>query len=251
MSTWRVAGAAFVLALILVVAYAGWALNQQHLESPAEVRPQDKTTLAERTSPPDPEPAASLPAEDTPGKDVPDLPRYPDSVRVEYERKELDALILTRARYLSTEKVDTVRGFYRGVFRSEDWKVANVEFSDDEWTFLVVKGEREAEIEVRPHNAGSETDVRLSAPRPPEQPDKKAASEASPPDREAAPEPSPTPATASPASTATASAAPSYASPPPVSASPAPASVPPAPAPAPDGYGSEEDDSEEFEGEDD
>ena len=190
-----------------------------------------------------------LPSEDTPGRDVPDLPRYPDSVRVEYERKELDALILTRARYLSTEKVDIVRGFYRGVFRSEDWKVANVEFSDDEWTFLVVKGEREAEIEVRPHNAGSETDVRLSAPRPPEQPDKKAASEASPPDREAAPEPSPTPATASPASTATASAPPSYASPPPASASPAPATVPPAP--APDDYEFEEDDSDDFEGEDD
>jgi hypothetical protein len=235
LSTWRVAGAAFVLALILVVAYAGWALNQQHLESPAEVRPQDKTMLAERTNPPDPVPAASLPSEDTPGRDAPDLPRYPDSVRVEYERKELDALILTRARYLSAEKVDTVRGFYRGVFRSEDWKVANAEFSDHEWTFLVVKGELEAEIEVRAHATGSETDMRLSAPRSSEQTNKEAASEASPPEREAAPEPtaSPTPATASPASTAT--APPSYVS----------------PAPAPDGYEFEEDDPDDFEGGDD
>ena len=239
MSTWRVAGAAFALALILVVAYAGWALNQQHLERPAEVRPQDKTTLAERTSPPDPEPAASLPSEDTPGKDVPDLPRYPDSVRVEYERKELDALILTRAKYFSAEKVDTVRGFYRGVFRTEDWKVANAEFSDDEWTFMVVKGEREAEIEVRAHGTGSETDMQLRAPQPPDQSDTKAASAASSPKREAAPEPtsSPTPATAS--------ASPSYGSAPATSASPAPASVPPTP--APDHYEFEEDDSDEFE----
>ena len=251
MSTWRVARIAFVLTLVLVASCSGWTSNRQHPESVAKVRSQDETMLSERTSPRNAKPAVPLPSEDVPGKDVSDLPRYLDSVRVEYERKELDALILTRARYLSTEKVDIVRGFYRGVFRSEDWKVANVEFSDDEWTFLVVKGEREAEIEVRPHNAGSETDVRLSAPRPPEQPDKKAASEASPPDREAAPEPSPTPATASPASTATASASPSYASPPPASAPPAPATVPPAPAPAPDDYEGEDDDSDEFEGEDD
>ena len=140
MSTWRVAGAAFALTLILVVAYAGWVSNRQHLESATEVRPQDKTMLSERPRPRDAKPAASLPSEDAPGRDVPDLPRYPDSVRVEYERKELDALVVTRARYLSREKLDVVRGFYRGVFRSEDWKVANAEFSDDEWTFLVVKG---------------------------------------------------------------------------------------------------------------
>ncbi len=225
MSTWRGAGAAFTLTLILVVAYAGWALNRQHLESPAEVRPQDKTMLAEGTSPRDAKPAASLPSEDTPGRDVPDLPRYPDSVRVEYERRELGALVLTRATYLSHEKLDTVRGFYRGVFRSEGWKVANAEFSDDEWTFLVVKGEREAEIEVRPHDTGSETDMRLSAPQPPKQSDKKAAPEAAP-----EPTPSPTPAPAS--------APPSY-------ASPAPASVPPAPAPARGGYGVEDDDSDD------
>ncbi len=251
MSTWRAAGVAFALMLVLVVAYAGQVSTRQRAENVTEVRPQDKTVLSRHTGPRDAEPAASLPSEDVPGRDVRDLPRYPGSVRVEYEYKEIDTLVLTRAKYLSHEKLDTVRGFYRGVFRSEDWKVANAEFSDGEWTFLAVKGEREAEIEVRPHATGSETDVRLSAPRPPEQPDKKAASEASPPEREAAPEPSPTPAAASPASTATASALPSYASPPPASASPAPASVPPAPAPAPDNYVFEEDDSDDFEGEDD
>ncbi len=251
LSTWRVAGAAFALTLILVVAYAGWVLNREHLESPAQVRStQDKTMLSEQTSPRDAEPPATLPSEEVPGKDVSDLPRYPGSVRVVYERKEMDVLVLTRVRYLSHEKLDTIRGFYRGVFRSEGWKVANAEFSDDEWTFLVVKGGREAEIEVRPHDTGSETDMRLSVPQPPERPDKKAAAEASPPKREAAPgpTPSPTPASASPASTAPASAPPSYGSAPPSSASPAPAaSVPPAPG----GYETEDDDSDDFEGEDD
>jgi hypothetical protein len=237
LSTWRGAGAAFALALILVVAYAGWVLNRENLESPAQVRAQDKTTLSERTSPRDAKLAVSLPLEDAPGKDVSDLPRYPEAVRVEYERKEMDALVLTRTRYLSHEKVDAVRGFYRGVFRSEGWKVANADFSDDEWTFLAVKGEREAEIEVRPRYTGSETDMRLSVPQPPERPDKKAASEPAPPKREAAPEPTP------------ASAPPSYGSAPPGSASPAPASVPPAPVPG--GYEIEEDDSDDIEGGDD
>jgi hypothetical protein len=204
--------------------------------------------LSERTGPRDAKPAASLPSEDAPGRDVPDLPRYPDSVRVEYERKELDALVVTRARYLSREKLDVVRGFYRGVFRSEDWKVANAEFSDDEWTFLVVKGEREAEIEVRSHGTGSETEMRLSAPQSPDQSDKKAAAEASPPKREAAPEPTPSPTPAAPASPAPASAPPAYGSAPPASASPAPASVPPAPAPG--GYEVGEDDSDDFEEDD-
>ena len=260
LSAWRVAGAAFALTLILVVAYAGWVSSRQHPGSPAEVRPQDKTVLSERGDPRGAKPAASLPSEDAPGRDVPDLPRYPDSVRVEYERKELDALVITRASYLSREKLDVVRGFYRGVFRSEDWKVANAEFSDGEWTFLVVKGEREAEIEVRSHGTVSETEMRLSAPQPRKHLDKKAASETSPPKREAAPEPTPsrTPATASPASAspAPASASPAPASAPPASASPAsaspaPASAPQQSAPARGGYETEDDDSDDFESEDD
>jgi hypothetical protein len=221
-STWRVAGVAFVLMLALVAACSGWTSNRQHPEGVAKVRSQDKTMLSERTSPRDAKPAMSLPSEDVPGQDVPDLPRYPDSVRVEYERKEIDALVLTRIRYLTHEKLDAVRGFYRGVFRSEGWKVANADFSDGEWTFLVVKGEREADIEVRSHDTGAETTMQLSVPQPRKQSDKGTASEASPPKREAAPEPAPSPA----------------------SASPAPASVPPAPAPG--DYEIEEDDWDDF-----
>jgi hypothetical protein len=227
LSTWRVAGVAFVLTLALVAACAGWTSNRQHPQSVAKVRSQDKTMLSERTSPRDAKPAVPLPSEDVPGKDVSDLPRYPDSVRVEYEHKAMDALVLTRIRYLSHEKLDAVRGFYRGIFRSEGWKVANADFSDGEWTFLVVKGEREADIEISFHETGVETTMRLSAPRPLGQSEDGAASETSPPKREAAPEP------------ASSSA----------SASPTPASVPPASAPG--DYEIEEDDWDDFGGEDD
>ncbi len=203
MNPWRVARIAFVLTLVLVAAYAWWTSSRQHPESVANVRSQDKALLSEQTSPRDAKPAVPLPSEDVPGKDVSDLPRYPDSVRVEYERKEIDALVLTRIRYLSNEKLDAVRGFYRGVFRSGGWKVANVEFSEGEWTFLVVKGKREADIEIRFHDTGAETTMKLSVPKPLNQ------SDASPPKREVAPVPASSPA----------------------SVSPAPASVPPAPAP--------------------
>ncbi len=223
MNPWRVARIAFLLTLVLVAAYTWWTSNRQHPESVANVRSQDKALLSEQTSPRDAKPAVPLPSEDVPGKDVSDLPRYPDSVRVEYERKEMDALVLTRIRYLSHEKLDAVRGFYRGVFRSGGWKVANVDFSAGEWTFLVVKGEREADIEIRFHDAGAETTMQLSVPQPLNRSDERVASEASPPKREATPEPAPSPA----------------------SASPAPASVPPAPAPG--DSETEEDDWDDFE----
>ena len=169
---------------------------------------------------------------------MPDLPRYPDSVRVEYERSQLDALILTRVRYLSNEKLDTVRGFYRGVFQSEDWRVANAEFSDGEWTFLAVKGDREADIEMRPHEAGVETDMRLSEPQPPPQPEEDDSSEATPPERdasrrEAAPPRAPAPEPPAPAPSATATAT-------------ARATVPPASG----GYGYDDDDGGEYEDDD-
>jgi hypothetical protein len=221
LNPWRVARIAFVLTLVLVAACAGWTSNRQHPESVAKVRSQDKAMLSERTSPRNAEPAVPLPSEDVPGKDVSDLPRYPDSVRVEYERKEMGALVLTRIGYVSHEELDAVRGFYRGVFRSGGWKVANVDFSEGEWTFLVVKGEREANVEISFHDTGAETTIKLSVPQPPNQSDKRVASEASPPKREAAPEPAL------------------------ASASPAPASVPPAPAPG--DFEIEEDDRGEFE----
>ena len=108
--------------------------------------------------------SASIPAEDARGEPVPGLPRQPGSVRVGYSEREAGGLILVRAAYLTREGPDAVRRFYRGVFREEEWQVANVEYSDDGWHFLVLRGVREAGVEVLPRGGGSEVKVELSGP---------------------------------------------------------------------------------------
>ena len=228
------------LALILVLAgyLAGWALNHQRPERITEVNSPSKTAPPEQTAPRTSEPVMRIPAEDVPGAEISRLPRYPGSVRVEYERGEREGLKVVRARYLTRDGLDTVRGFYRGVFRAEGWKVANVEFSEDRWTFLVVRSEREANIRIERDGHGiTRVDMEFSEPLPEKEPDPKV----KPQKREARPapqEPAP-PQTATPTPTP----APQSASPAPQSASPAPA---PQPAPVP-GYGDDGgDDGDDF-----
>ena len=108
--------------------------------------------------------SASIPAHDARGEPLPGLPRYPGSVRVGYSEKEADGLALVRAGYLTEEGSDPVRGFYRGVFRAEGWQVANVEYSEDGWHFLVLRGGREAGVEVLPRDGGSEVKIEISGP---------------------------------------------------------------------------------------
>ena len=108
--------------------------------------------------------SASIPARDAPGKPVPGLPRHPGSVRVGYSEKGVEGLTLVRTSYLTREEPEAVRGFYRGVFRTQAWQVANVDYSGDGWHFLVVRGDLEAWVEVLPRDGGSEVKVELSGP---------------------------------------------------------------------------------------
>ncbi len=199
--------------LFLAGLTAGWALVQREPEP--RVSPE--------TSPPPTTVAAPLPpAEDVPGEEIPGLPRYPDSVRVGYERGERDGLAVIRAKYLTTEGLDAVRGFYRGVFQSEEWEEADAAFSEDGWSFYVTNGEREATVRISDLGPSVEVSIELSHPLP-EEP---ATSRTPEPEPRPAPEPAPEPAPA-----------------------PAPQYVPPAPAPAPaPGYDLDDDD---FGGDDD
>ncbi len=106
--------------------------------------------------------SASIQARDARGEPVPGLPRPPGSVRTGYSEREAGGLVLVRAAYLTGERPDAVRAFYRGVFRAEGWQVANVEYSGGGWHFLVLRGDMEAKVKVLPRDGGAEVEIGLS-----------------------------------------------------------------------------------------
>lgn len=220
----------FALTLIIIAIGTSWVLTRPQSQSVSATHQENTKAPSERTTVSNTKPTTSLPAEDVPGRDLPGLPRYPGSVRIEYERKEQDRLAFTTARYLSHAKLDVIRGFYRGIFRSKNWSVANAEFSEGEWTFLVVDGEREVEVRIEPHSRGvRRVVIESSEPLPEKEP----APKKTPQKRDARPA-AQEPASPPPSQSATPTPAPQSASPAPQSATPAPA---PQPAPVP--YGDE------------
>ncbi|MBA3951808.1 MAG: hypothetical protein H0X57_08010 [Rubrobacter sp.] len=255
---------AFALMLILAGFVAGWTLGyQQPPVSPEQEVARDVNRRASTTAEP------TMPSEDVSGDDFSGLPRYPGSVRIEHAREDLGGLVATEVEYLTPTGLDTVREFYRDVFRTEDWNVADVSFSEGAWTFFVTQDGREVFVEIKPYGGLTEVDFELTEPKPredlPKEPEKKEPQEEPPreeppaeeqrapePSREPGPEPpapvwSPPPAS-SPASPAPASSARGSASPAPEAASPAP---PPAPSSAP-AYDDDDDDDgfEDFDDDD-
>jgi hypothetical protein len=202
LNTPRVTVASLALVLIFVGFLAGLVLNHQRSERFTEVNAPSQTTLPEQTPPRTPESVVHIPSQNVPGREISGLPRYPGSVRVEYERGEREGLKVVRARYLTRDGLDAVRGFYRGVFRAEEWKVANVEYSEDRWSFLVVHGEREVDVIIEPHaRSVTRVDIELSEPLPEKEPAPKERTqkrEADPAPQEPAPQSVP-PQSASPA----------------------------------------------------
>ena len=190
--------------------------------------------------------ASPLPSEDVPGADIPGLPRYPGSVRVEYEREEVDDLLETRVGYgATTSGLDSIREFYRDTFREEDWSVENAEFSEGTWTFFVTQDEREAlvKFDTRAGSRGGLFDIRieLSEPLPDEAESDEAESPSEATTTSITTTPEPEPTTLSPPPTPAEAVAPSNHTPAePTPITPIPATVPgpttslvPEPAPTP------------------
>jgi hypothetical protein len=192
-----------MVALILILVLAGftvvYALLRLWLGLPIlpELTFQGEDSLEAIANP--------LPSEDVPGADIPGLPRYPGSVRVEYEREEVDDLLYTRVGYGSAASgLDSIREFYRDTFFEEDWSVQNAEFSEGTWSFFVNQDEREAlvEFETRAGSSGGLFDIRieLSEPLPDEAESDEAqnTSEATTTSITTTPEPAPTALSSSP-----------------------------------------------------
>jgi hypothetical protein len=158
--------AALALALLMTGGTLGWTVAGQsgwtlagYGELPEETRPS-------RLEAPPPAPEASIPEKDVPGGNISGLPRYPGSVRIHYRREDLDNVVWTEVRYVTSADIDAVREFYRDVFRTEGWSVGDVGFSEGTWNFFVIDGEREVYIELEPRDEIVEVDFELTEPKP-------------------------------------------------------------------------------------
>lgn len=158
---------ALVLMLVLAAFVTGWTLQQGESASAPEPTPTSApASPPERTHPRERDRApAAMPENDVPGEDISGLPRYPGAVRIRHERENLGGLLATEAGYLTPAGLDDARGFYRDAFRANGWSVADVGFSDEAWTFFVVKGEREVFVKLEPHDTLVAVNLELTEPQ--------------------------------------------------------------------------------------
>lgn len=108
--------------------------------------------------------AAPLPEVDVDGDDLARLPRYPGSVRTQYELSVDDRFRLTLTEYLAAASLDEVRAFYRGVIADHGWERADVGYAGGEWTYVLVDGATEALIEIEVTRGLVEIDLQISEP---------------------------------------------------------------------------------------
>lgn len=97
---------------------------------------------------------------------MPEMPRYPGSVRTKYEREDLGGIIATDVEYATTDAQEDVQEFYRDAFEAEGWEEADVGFDRGEIFYVVVKGEREVQVEVEEHGEFTEVEIEDEEPSP-------------------------------------------------------------------------------------
>lgn len=151
----RVAPTTGVAAVALVLAgfLAGWFLAPRSSGDVAETPAPPATTVVP-------------PGEDVPGAEVPGMPRYPGSVRTQYERQDFGEVVNTDVEYVTTDEPEDVRDFYRGVFEDGGWQEADVGFDRGEISYFVIKGEREVQVEVEEHGGITEIEIEDEEPSP-------------------------------------------------------------------------------------
>ncbi len=116
------------------------------------------------TDPPPPARSLSVPDDDVEGSDIVGLPRYPGSVRIEYIREDQGELIWTETEYLTDATLEQAREFYRDTFRSSNWSVNDIGFTQNSWVFFVVDDEREVFVNLRPRGDIVEIDIEHTEP---------------------------------------------------------------------------------------
>lgn len=102
-------------------------------------------------------PQTALPPSDTPGRDLPGVDRYPESVRVKYERYDLGEADLIEVGYLMDSELQEVSDFYEELASSGGWQTLGSDIaSGDELGLLMARGEQDSErkvfIEIEPQD---------------------------------------------------------------------------------------------------
>ena len=95
-----------------------------------------------------PSPTTPVLTTDAPGDDLADLPRYPAAVRVASVERRDGGLATTAIAYEAEALLDEVRSFYRETIDANGWAVGDVTYTEGRWTFLLIKGTREAVLEL-------------------------------------------------------------------------------------------------------
>lgn len=153
------------LALLFVAVMLGGALlgGMVTTVGTASPTPTPGMTAAAAVSPS----AAPMPPADVDGDDLARLPRYPASVRTEFQVSVDEQFRLTVTEYLAAAELDDVRTFYQNVIADHGWQRADIAFSGGEWTYVLVDGASEALVEIEETGGLIEIDLQLSEPSAP------------------------------------------------------------------------------------
>ncbi|CAN5573354.1 MAG: hypothetical protein M3494_04630 [Actinomycetota bacterium] len=141
------------VALVLAGFGAGWFLS---------ARQPGEASSSEVAAPP--ATVSTMLREDEPGEDIPGMPRYPGSIRAEYERERIEDFVATDVEYVTTDDPATVQEFYREVFRAEGWVEADIGVVFGEVFFFVTKGEREVVVEIEERPDFTEIEIEETKP---------------------------------------------------------------------------------------
>lgn len=156
------------MALLLVAVLVGGVILGSAM---AAFGPGGATSTASPTPFPSTVPNAELPAADVEGEELASLPRYPGSVRTEYEISIDDRYRLTAVEYVADASIEMVRTFYQGAMDEHGWERADITYAAGEWTYVLVDGRTEALVELEEWNGLVEIDLQISEPIPTPSPD--------------------------------------------------------------------------------
>lgn len=107
-----------------------------------------------------------LPVHEAPGQEIPGLPRFPGSVRVDFDRQAAGGVVVTDVDYLTATPLTQVQRFYRVELASNGWRVADVSFVRGEWSFLALRGRTEVVLQVAARGPLVEVDIEQHRPSP-------------------------------------------------------------------------------------